>query len=253
MFVTANGDVYVDNGINGRVDKWEPNATSSVVAMFVTGQCSGLFVDTNNAVYCSMSAYHRVVKNSLNGGVNTVVTVAGNGSVSATSSTLSSPRGIFVDLTFSLYVADYGNHRIQMFKSGQLSATTVVGTAAMGTFSLSYPTSVILDRDGYLFIVDSGNNRVIGSSANGFRCLIGCSGSAGSSLDRLSSPQSLAFDGFGNIYITDRVNARIQKFALARNSCGEHPKLSFDKHRDYVSVSLTTVSTELTYSLKSEP
>ena len=221
LFVTANGDVYVDNGINGRVDKWEPNATSSVVAMFVTGQCSGLFVDTNNGVYCSMSAYHRVVKNSLNGGVNTVITVAGTGSVGLSSSALSSPQGIFVDLTFSLYVADFGNNRIQMFRLGQLSGTTVAGTGATGTVSLLNPTSVILDRDGYLFIVDSGNHRVIGSSANGFRCLIGCSGSVGTSRDRLYSPQSLAFDNVGNIYVTDQGNSRILQFTLARNVCGE--------------------------------
>ena len=221
LFVTANGDVYVDNGINGRVDKWEPNATSSVVAMFVSASCYGLFVDTNNAVYCSMSAYHRVVKNSLNGGVNTVITVAGTGSVGATSTTLWNPEGIFVDLTFNLYVADFGNNRIQLFRSGQLNTSTVAGTVSTGIFSLSNPTSVILDRDGYLFIVDSGNHRVIGSSANGFRCLIGCSGGGGSSLDGFSSPQSLAFDSVGNIYVSDQGNSRIVQFTLARNVCGE--------------------------------
>ena len=258
LFVTANGDVYVDNGINGRVDKWEPNATSSVVAMFVTGQCSGLFVDTNNGVYCSMSAYHRVVKNSLNGGVNTVISVAGNGSIGATSTTLWNPEGIFVDLSFNLYVADYGNHRIQMFRSGQLNATTVAGTGTTGPFSLSYPTSFVVDRDGYLFIVDRSNHRVIGSSANGFRCLIGCSGSSGSSLDRLINPQSLAFDNVGNIYVNDQGNSRIVQFTLGRNVCGESVALrfchrnEFSKHTMFDCLHACRQSEKLLFSEKDE-
>ncbi len=84
---------------------------------------------------------------------------------------LYNPNGIFVDNNFNLYVADTGNHRIQFFQSGQLTATTVVGKGAPGTISLYNPTDVLLDADGYLFIVDSGNYRIVGSASNGFRCI----------------------------------------------------------------------------------
>ena len=40
VFVTIGGDVYVDNSVvNGRVDKWALNATSSVPAMYVNSTC----------------------------------------------------------------------------------------------------------------------------------------------------------------------------------------------------------------------
>ena len=37
------------------------------------------------------------------------------------------PRGIFVDTNLDLYVADRYNHRVQLFRSGQLDAVTVAG------------------------------------------------------------------------------------------------------------------------------
>jgi DNA-binding beta-propeller fold protein YncE len=131
---------------------------------------------------------------------------------------LSDPRGIFVDVNLNLYVADWGNHRIQLFQSGQPNGTTVAGT--LGTIMLYYPTSVVLDADGYLFIVDNDNFRIIGSGPAGFRCVAGCSGTRGSASYQLSNPQTMAFDSYGNIFVTDPANGRIQKFVLAAYSCG---------------------------------
>lgn len=139
---------------------------------------------------------------------------------------LYNPNGIFVDNNFNLYVADTGNHRIQFFQSGQLTATTVVGKGAPGTISLYNPTDVLLDADGYLFIVDSGNYRIVGSASNGFRCIVGCSGSSGSSSNLLSAPQRIAFDNYGNIFISDSNNNRIQKFVLATNTCSKYRSIS---------------------------
>ena len=70
-----------------------------------------------------------------------------------------------------------------------------------GTIVLSRPTGVVLDADGYLFIVDSGHHRIIGSGPGGFRCVVGCSGLAGSASDHLSSPATLSFDTDGNMFV----------------------------------------------------
>ena len=45
IFVTANGDVYVDNGEGnrGRVDKWTTHSIKSVIAMKAFSVCFGLF------------------------------------------------------------------------------------------------------------------------------------------------------------------------------------------------------------------
>ena len=106
--------------------------------MYTCQTCYDLFVDTDNTLYCSMLYFHQVVLKSLNSESNALRIVAGTGSSNSTSTTLNAPRGIFVDINLDLYVADYGNHRIQLFRSGQLNATTVAGsTSSTTTISLN--------------------------------------------------------------------------------------------------------------------
>jgi streptogramin lyase len=226
LFVTTSGDIYVDNGnSNGRVDKWALNANSSVPAMYVGSACWGLFVDINDTLYCSLRALNQVVTKSLNSDSNITRTVAGTGTPGSESNMLSYPEGIFVDINFNLYVADYNNSRIQLFQFGQLNATTVAGNkSSNATITLYGPTGIVLDADGYLFIVDWGNNRIVGSGPNGFRCVAGGFGS-GPASNQLNSPQTLSFDSYGNMFVTDASNSRIQMFLLSTNSCGKYMKI----------------------------
>jgi hypothetical protein len=217
IFVSILGDIYVDNGyFNNQVDKWASNSTNSVIMMHINGSCYGLFLDINDTLYCSLGDYHQIIKLSLNDQINMTRIAAGNGSAGSASNMLNQTKGVFVNINFDLYVADCGNNRIQLFQSGQLNGTTVSGNT-----SLNCPTGVVLDADDYLFIVDSGNHRIVTIASNGFRCLVGCSGSNGSSSTQLFYPQSMAFDSYGNIYVTDRNNNRIQKFILQYNNCSK--------------------------------
>jgi hypothetical protein len=219
LFVTIAGDIYVDNGYtNGQVDKWTSNATNSTPAMYVSSSCYGLFIDVYDNLYCSVKSNHQVVMKSPDSNASTSAIVAGTGCSGSASNMLYNPYGIFVDINLNLYIADSGNNRIQFFIAGQLSGTTVAGNGV--SISLSQPTGITLDADGYLFIVDSYNNRVVGSGPNGFRCLVGCSGS-GSASNQLSLPHTLSFDSYGNMFVTDSSNNRIQNFLLATNSCGK--------------------------------
>jgi tripartite motif-containing protein 71 len=226
LFVTITGDIYVDNGYyNGRVDKWAMGTNYSVPVMYVSSQCFGLFVDINNILYCSMRDLYQVVAKSLNSVSNVTTIVAGTGCSGSTSYMLNEPHGIFVDINLDLYVADSYNHRIQLFRSEQLGGTTVAGDESSSTtISLNYPTGIILDANKYLFIVDSWNNRIVGSGPNGFRCLVGCS-AGGSGSDQLVFPSALSFDSYGNMFVADWDNDRIQKFFLSTNSCGEYKSI----------------------------
>jgi hypothetical protein len=182
--------------------------------------CAGLFVDITNTLYCSISNSHQVVKKWLGDGVTTSAIIAGRNGPGSGLDNLNFPVGIFVDINFDLYVADCRNNRVQLFQLGQIFATTVAGNGATNTITLSCPTGVVLDADKHLFIVDSGNHRIIGSGPTGFWCIIGCFGS-GSAPNQLYNPQSMSFDSYGNIFVTDLKNKRIQKFVLATNSCSK--------------------------------
>ena len=226
LFVTDNNDVYVSNARNGQLSRESINATTSLPVMFISAACGGVFVDINSDVYCSATDMHQVVARSLNAPTYSLRMVAGTGCPRSEPNMLAHPYGIFVDVTFSLYVADTHNDRIQRFMLGQVNATTVAGFGAPGTIVLSRPRDVVLDGNGYLFIVDTDNHRIIGSGVNGFRCIIGCLNQSGSASHQLSSPASMSFDSLGNIWVADYNNHRIQKFLLKSDSSGRHHSLS---------------------------
>ena len=162
-----------------------------------------------------------VIKASMVGGTNTPKTIAGTGTSGSSSSALNTPNGIFVNAGFDLYVADCYNNRIQLFRYGQLNATTVAGNGALGTIPLSLPVSVFLDGNGYVFITDLGNHRIIGSGPRGYRCIAGCTGMSGLTSYQLSSPRGFHFDSNGDLFVADRVNYRIQKFLLVSSCSSE--------------------------------
>jgi hypothetical protein len=226
IFVTIAGDIYIDNGYsNGRVDKWAFNANTSVPVMNVSVYCAGLFIDISDNLYCSMHDNHQVAKRWLNDNAGTLTIVAGLGTNGSTSNMLTYPHGIFVDINFNLYVADWGNNRVQLFLPGELNGTTVAGNQSLNTtITLNGPTGVVLDANKYLFIVDNLNNRIVGSGPYGFRCLVGCSGQPGTASDQLDCPRTLSFDSYGNMLVVDELNSRIQKFFLSYNCSGKYIK-----------------------------
>lgn len=218
LFVSILGDVYVDNGfVNGRVDRFLFNSAIATPVMNVSASCFGLFLDSQNYLYCSLRSLHQVVRLLIDSAATMPNVAAGNGIAGSASNMLDSPHGIVVDSSQNLYVADCGNDRIQRVQTGQTNGVTVVGEDAPSTITLDCPTGIVLDSDGYLFIVDSFNHRIVGSGPYGYRCIAGCSGSNGTSAAQLSFPQTMAFDSYANIYVTDRNNSRVQVFVPQKN------------------------------------
>ena len=117
LFVTFNGDIYIDDGLNNdRVQKWTAETQAFVTVMYVITSCFGLFVDVNDTLYCSIYQNNQVVKRWLNdSNITSSIIVAGTGHPGSALDELNSPRGIFVDVNFDLYVADCRNDRVQLF------------------------------------------------------------------------------------------------------------------------------------------
>ena len=101
-------------------------------------QCWDIFIDINNMLYCSLSERHQIIANSLNNDLSRSTIVGRTGSAGSTSTTLQNSRGIFVDTTLNLYVADCGNNR-------------VVGSDAR---------AISFDSSDNIFVSDQGKNRI---------------------------------------------------------------------------------------------
>jgi hypothetical protein len=223
LFVTVNGDIYIGSQMDHyRVDKWPTNSAYHTPVMDVDDSCFALFVDTDNSLYCSIFFRHLVVKKSLNDDSEALITVAGTGFSGSAPDQLNSPYGIFVDINFDLYVSDFGNQRIQLFRYGQLHGITVVDGINSLKIPLNRPSWMLFDADMYMFIADNKGHQLVRSSHNGFRCLVGCSTGPGSATDQLNEPSVIAFDSYGNIYVTDYKNNRIQKFTFISTSCSKY-------------------------------
>ena len=218
LFVTIRYEILIPG--SGSMFRIGNNVTT--ITTFVSFcSCYDSFVDINDMFYCSYPDSHRVLRKSLDSSLNSYSIIAGGGYCGSTADLLCNPYGIFVDINLDLYVADYSYSRIQRFHQGQLNATTVAGGAVSATtISLYYPAAVILDADKYLYIVDYWNHRIVGQGPNGFRCIVACNGN-GSASNQLTYPRSISFDSYGNLFVVDLGNSRIQKFTLTSELCSK--------------------------------
>ena len=227
IFATIHRDMYFPGGTSTEtVVKRAWNANGSVTVMNINKTCFGIFVDVMDNLYCSFGGPDQVVRKSPNAAINSAVVVAGGSTAGSASNMLDGPRGIFVNTKFVLYVADTYNNRVQRFSYGRSNGITVAGSGAPDTISLSWPHDVILDGNGYMYIGEYNGHRVIGSGPNGFRCIIGCTGTSGSAANQLTQATGLSFDSHGNLFVTDFSNNRVQKFLLSNRSCGKNKILS---------------------------
>ena len=69
------------------------------------------------------------------------------------------PRGIALDRAGNVYVADTGNHRVQVF-SDDGAFLRKWGSMGSGDAQFSSPDGIALDIVGNVYVADTGNDRV---------------------------------------------------------------------------------------------
>ncbi len=162
-------------------------------------------------------------------GISTLV--AGNGTPGfggdngpAANSQLGGPRGIAVDSAGNVYIADTYNNRVRKVSNGVI--TTVAGNGTYGfsgdgglatNAQLAQPFGLAVDSAGNLYIADHDNDRirkvsngVITTVAGGPCCSNGGDNGPATST-QIGSPEGIAVDSAGNLYIPDHVHNSIRK------------------------------------------
>lgn len=117
--------------------------------------------------------------------------------------------------TGNLYVSDTFNYRMQEFSPAGRFLTLWATWGAR--HELSYPTGVAINSAGRLFIADMEGDRITTwapPEAGAARLSYGSTiGSHGSGNGQFSVPIDAAFDGAGNLWVTDLANNRVEKFS----------------------------------------
>lgn len=183
-------------------------------------------------------------------GVGTVDTIVGTGVPGfsgddgpATSAQLSAPKGLTVDSTGRLFIADGANSRIRrvIFDDDGIGTITTVAGVGGGNFSgdggpaaiaeLTSPEGIAVDETGTIFFADAGNMRVrrvtfdalgvgtiatvAGDGTDGF---LGDEGPATSGL--LNDPGAVTEDALGQVFVADTANNRIRRITFDERGVG---------------------------------
>jgi sugar lactone lactonase YvrE len=161
----------------------------------------------------------------------TVSTIAGGDYVyqdgTGTTALFYAPYGMAVDGSGNVYVGDAGNsERIRKIAvngevttlAGNGSYGSVDGTGTVATFR--EPVAVTVDCDGNIFVADAVNHRVRKiDTGNHVSTIAGSTQGFAEGTDaRFRTPQGIAADCNGNVYISDTDNNRIRKIDTLNNN-----------------------------------
>lgn len=201
-------------------------------------QLSGgdIALDNIGNLYIADRDNYRIRKVS---GAGIITTIAGVGCASciadgggysgdgglATNAQINFPQGVAADSAGNVYIGDSGNNRVRKV-SPEGIITTIAGTGNAGyagdggpatSAQLNSPQSLALDGGGNIYFSDNRNNVVRRISPLGAISTVAGNGTQGFSGDgglatqaQLSSPQGIALDGGGNLYIADEANDRVR-------------------------------------------
>jgi hypothetical protein len=261
VFVDTSGDIFIADTANSVVREVVA-ATGDIQTVAGNGTAGysgdtgpatqaelsdpyGVFVDIAGNIFIADTDNNVIREVAASSGI--ITTVAGNGTdcspstlpcgdgSAATSAQLSSPAGVFVDLSEDIFIADTFDHRIREVTASTGIINTVVGTGAEGyagdgaaaaSAELDTPYGVWVDTSGDIFIADTDNaaiREVV--AATGFIQTVagipataagtptpGFSGDGGLATSaELNSPQGVFGSSSGNLFVADSDNSRIRE------------------------------------------
>lgn len=220
--VDAAGYVYISDTDNGRVQIFTPGGayagsfgspgTGNYQFHCPTGVAIG---PSNGFLYVTDRCNQRVkVYNSSRVYQATLGETGVSGSDNAH---FNEPRGVAVDASGNIYIADRGNLRVQKctLNGSAFTCKTFAGETGVagGDFGHLYPLGVAADGAGRVYVADEHNHRVqVYDSSGAYLTTIG--NRWGARTGELRHPAGVNVDRAGNVYMAERSNHRVQKYAL---------------------------------------
>jgi DNA-binding beta-propeller fold protein YncE len=188
--IDAHGDVYVTDQGNNRVE--ELSSSGAFIKTFGWGVSN----EKDEFEICT-SKCHAGIAGSGNGQFYVMA-------------------GIAIDSSGNVWVADYGNNRIEEFneKGEYLKTLLHEGRGVEGTEKGEFkgPLNIVFSG-GNLYVTDGGNNRVQEFSTTGVGTYLSQFGKEGTGNGEFKDPDGIAVDPrTGNLYVVDAVNDRVQEF-----------------------------------------
>ena len=195
----------------------------------------GVAVDGEGNLYIADTPQNRIRRVDARTGI--ITTIAGTGErgdqgdgALAVDAQLASPRGVAVDGSGNVYIADTVNQRVRKVQAVTGGITTVAETnehgnggpaALMSSPQPSLPSALAVDGAGNIFIADAGRDVIFmlenstgilrTAAGTGRRGFGGDGGPAAQA--QLADPTGVAMDPAGNLFIADTGNQRIRRVA----------------------------------------
>jgi sugar lactone lactonase YvrE len=211
VYVDNNGNIFVADNFNHRIQKWTPGATQGITVAGGNGAGSspnqlsnpwGIYLDKNGNIFVADRDNHRIQK--WTPGATQGTTVAGGNGGGSSANQLSSPLGVYIDFNGNIFIADTDNQRIQKWAQGTTQGTTVAAGNGAGSAEnqLRSPYGVYVDSNGNIYIADTFNNRIQKWTPGATQGTTVAAGNAG----------EVYLDKSGTIFVADADNHRIQKW-----------------------------------------
>jgi len=222
--IAVNGDVTIFAGsVGGNTDGDLTKATFDTPEGIVMDAAGNLYItDSKEFVVREISAAGQVTTPWGTPNISTATNQAGIGY------SFGAPYGIAINKNGNIFVADAGSNRIVELGpggvitafAGNTAAGDVNGTGTGAEFNL--PTGLAFDAAGNMLVTDSYNNKIKKITPAGVVTTYAGSGTAGfgqgpvpAATATFTSPEDLAIDANGNVFVSDTKNNQIREINTA--------------------------------------